>query len=81
MALDTYSFSSTAEGTEDRFSLEEELRIQVFKIEILFDIRRDMPTLSGKPLHVPLARPLDVLDGNFESLKIESRNGIEAHIE
>lgn len=40
-----------------------------------------MPALSGKPLHVPLGGTLDVPDGDFKALEVESGNGVEGHVE
>jgi hypothetical protein len=37
--------------------------------------------LFRKPLHVPLARTLDILDHDLEGIKVESGHRIKRHVE
>lgn len=77
---DTYSFSNTADGTEEWLSLRVQFRTRLTRSNTL-DRLYKQPQLDWQPLHVPLGRTLNIPNHDFKSLKVQHRNSIEADVE
>lgn len=79
----TYCFSRAAEGTEDRFTLQRVLESFAYSTRLYIDRTGlyTVPQLSREPLHVPLARSLNIPHHDLECVEVKGRDGVETDIE